>query len=83
MALMRRDYSDVGDRRGWVDASSSVSGVDGPVLRKAEIRRSRREWRRALDPDEIAVAVTNRSEPVLCAEKDNIQIDRHTIKMVF
>lgn len=27
------------------------------------------------DPDEIAVAVTNRSEPVLCAEKDNIQID--------
>jgi hypothetical protein len=30
---------------------------------------------RAIDPDEIAVAVTNRSEPVLCAEKDNIQID--------
>ena len=30
---------------------------------------------RAIDPDEIAVALTNRSEPVLCAEKDNIQID--------
>ena len=30
---------------------------------------------RAYDPDEIAVAVTNRSEPVLCAEKDNIQVD--------
>ena len=30
---------------------------------------------RAIDPDEIAVAVTNRSEPVLCAEKDNIQVD--------
>lgn len=30
---------------------------------------------RAMDPDEIAVAVTNRSEPVLCAEKDNIQVD--------
>ena len=30
---------------------------------------------KAFDPDEIAVAVTNRSEPVLCAEKDNIQID--------
>lgn len=30
---------------------------------------------KAYDPDEIAVAVTNLSEPVLCAEKDNIQID--------
>ena len=30
---------------------------------------------KAFDPDEIAVTVTNRSEPVLCAEKDNIQID--------
>ncbi len=30
---------------------------------------------KAFDPDEIAVAVQNRSEPVLCAEKDNIQID--------
>jgi hypothetical protein len=30
---------------------------------------------RAYDPDEIAVAVTNRSEPVLCAEKDNIHVD--------
>jgi hypothetical protein len=30
---------------------------------------------KAFDPDEIAVAVTNKSEPVLCAEKDNIQID--------
>ncbi|MBX9757320.1 MAG: hypothetical protein K2Y29_00985 [Beijerinckiaceae bacterium] len=30
---------------------------------------------KAFDADEIAVAVTNRSEPVLCAEKDNIQID--------
>lgn len=30
---------------------------------------------KAHDPDEIAVAVTNLSEPVLCAEKDNIQID--------
>ena len=30
---------------------------------------------KAVDADEIAVAVTNLSEPVLCAEKDNIQID--------
>lgn len=29
----------------------------------------------AHDANEIAVAVTNRSEPVLCAEKDNIQLD--------
>jgi hypothetical protein len=35
---------------------------------------------RAIDPDEIAVAVTNRSEAVLCAEKDNIQVDFAALK---
>ncbi|MDB5572323.1 MAG: hypothetical protein JWN93_3506 [Hyphomicrobiales bacterium] len=30
---------------------------------------------KATDADDMAVSVVNRSEPVLCAEKDNIQVD--------